>query len=64
MRPKSLLRRLMFWNHPQPEPETPAEKATRMRKALKRNPTTGEVLITQRYKDACIDEIMEDLRSL
>jgi hypothetical protein len=51
----------MFWNKkPQPKPETAAERAVRMEKNLRRNPATGIVLITRRYVDACLDEIMEE----
>ena len=47
-----------------PRVETASERVTRMRKALKCNPTTGELLITQRYKDACVDEVIEYLKGL
>jgi len=61
--------RFFFWrkeSKPKPKPrlETASERAARMRLNLKRNPTTGELLITRRYRDACIDEIIEYLKEL
>jgi hypothetical protein len=44
---------------PASRPETASQRAERMRRSLRHNPTTGAVLITRRYRDACIDEILE-----
>jgi hypothetical protein len=42
--------------------ETAAQRADRLRRNLKHNPTTGELLVTGSYWDACIDEILESWR--
>lgn len=50
--------KLLFWKKKVRKIETARERAERMERSLKRNPATGEVLITRRYVDAVIDEII------
>lgn len=54
----------LFRRIPPPIPETAAERRERMHKSLKVNPSNGELLITQRYRNACIDEIIEYLKEM
>ena len=60
----------MFWPFKRRTKATPdklqelSDRADSMRKQLRYNPTTGQLLMTERYRRAAVDEAIEILRRM